>query len=65
VTVENNKGENEVLTDYQSYAAGYRTAVLDLTTEEGEKTTNFSPYFYFFLGYLIALFLLRFTLREK
>jgi hypothetical protein len=31
MTVENSKGEKEVLTDYQSFAAGYRSAVMDLT----------------------------------
>jgi hypothetical protein len=29
MTVENDKGKTEVLTDYQSFAAGYRQAVLD------------------------------------
>jgi hypothetical protein len=31
MTVENNKGEKEILIDHQSFAAGYRQATLDLS----------------------------------
>jgi len=63
MTVENEKGEKEILLDVQSFQLGYRAAIKDVMGEP--RGSTYSPLVAFLVLFVIGYALFSLLLREK
>lgn len=63
MTVENDKGEKEILIDAQSFQFGYRAAIKDMVGKPARH--DFGPIATFLVTLAVGYFLFSLVLREK